>query len=376
MNQIDESSRRFLNTNVALAQAAARWRGVVGFDTEFIRTNTFFAIPGLYQLAGTGFSDLVDPIPIDDWAPFENFLRDESTIVMHSCSEDLELLNSHLGVAPSQLFDTQIAYAFVSPTYSASYATLVDAYFDVTLDKGATRSNWLQRPLSDTQVHYAHLDVAYLVPLYEELSEQLELAGRREWCIEEMQQRCRYLHSDPQQYYVGVSGAWRLDQRALGALRALCSWREAKARTENVPRSKILKDEQLYAVAQLPTLTLDDLRALIPSASCKRYGAQLLEEHAAGSGLLDDLATLAKPFSSPENKLIKALRAVARERAEQLGLAPELLARKREVEAYARLAFDTPRELHNYGNWRAELVGDDFLAIMAKGGARAAQDAP
>ena len=359
-------NRQFLRNNDDLLAHAPSWKGVIAFDTEFIRTNTFYAIPGLYQLAGEGFSHLVDPLGIDRWGPFEDLLRGDQVIVMHSCSEDIELLNSHLALCPAGLFDTQIAYAFVSQTYSASYATLVEEFFDTVLDKGATRSNWLQRPLSESQVHYAHLDVAYLNGLYEQLSEQLALAGRSEWCQEEMAKRCRYKTPDPSQYYATVSGAWRLEQAELGALRALCSWREAKARSEDVPRNKVLGDDQLLALAQLTRINQHDLHAHLPAAICKRYGTQLLDTHSAGQDDREGLQRLPKPFTSTENKRIKQLRACARERAEQLGMAPELLARKREVEAYARLAFDAPTQLHNYADWRAEVVGDDFLAIMAE----------
>ena len=192
MTAVPELDKRFLGDNTELAAAAPLWNGVIAFDTEFIRTNTFFANPGLYQLAGDGFSHLLDPLGIDEWQPFEALLSGPQTIVMHSCSEDLELLNSHLRLNPSQVFDTQVAYAFVSAVYSASYAALVEEFYSVVLDKGATRSNWLRRPLSDSQVHYAHLDVAYLVGLFEQLSEQMALAGRSEWCAEEMAKRCRY----------------------------------------------------------------------------------------------------------------------------------------------------------------------------------------
>jgi len=368
-------NRQFLRSNDDLVAQAPCWKGVIAFDTEFIRTNTFYAIPGLYQLAGNGFSHLIDPLGIDRWGPFEDLLRGDQVIVMHSCSEDIELLNSHLALCPAGLFDTQVAYAFVSQTYSASYATLVEEFFDTALDKGATRSNWLQRPLSDSQVHYAHLDVAYLNGLYEQLSEQLAMAGRTEWCYEEMAKRCRYKNPDPLVYYTTVSGAWRLDQAQLGALRGLCSWREAKARSEDVPRNKVVGDDQLLAFAQLSQISQRDLHAQLPAAICKRYGGELLQTHSAGQDDRAGLQVLPKPFTSTENKLIKQLRVRARERAEQLGMAPELLARKREVEAYARLAFDAPTELHNFADWRAEVVGDDFLAIMADQSLASSSDA-
>ena len=62
---------------------------------------------------------------------------------------------------------------------------------------------------------------------------------------------------------------------------------------------------------------------------------------------------------------VKELRAVARRRAEGLAMAPELLSRKREVEAFVRARRNDPNSLHNYADWRAELVGEDFMRVIA-----------
>ena len=42
------------------------------------------------------------------------------------------------------------------------YARLVEALFDIQLDKQETRSNWLARPLTERQLEYARLDVLFL----------------------------------------------------------------------------------------------------------------------------------------------------------------------------------------------------------------------
>ena len=44
----------------------------------------------------------------------------------------------------------------------------------VELAKGETRSNWLRRPLSSAQLHYAAADVQYLYELYLQLADELE----------------------------------------------------------------------------------------------------------------------------------------------------------------------------------------------------------
>ena len=93
----------WVGSDRALARAAVHWRGIVGLDTEFQRTDTFFPIPGLYQVASPSGIWLVDPLAVDDWTPLVEVLTDGDTVkVLHSCSEDLELLYRHLNVRPQR----------------------------------------------------------------------------------------------------------------------------------------------------------------------------------------------------------------------------------------------------------------------------------
>ncbi len=356
---------QYLETNEQLQAAADSWAGPIAFDTEFIRTRTFFPIPGLYQLATDIYSYLIDPLTVDAWGPLINRLDAKTPVVMHSCSEDLELLNHHVSVQPGALFDTQVAYGFITPNYSASYATLVADYMGFEIDKGATRSNWLKRPLSSDQVRYAHADVAWLLQIRSKMLEQLEELGRLDWCEQEMRRATTYRTLDPMLYYQNIGSAWRLESNQLGALRALCSWREQQARAEDVPRNKVVWDENLIELAKLPTLSEASLADVLPAGLRRRYGDDLLDAHERGSDDLFDLKPIAKPLTNGENRLVKELRAAARSRAEGLGMAPELLSRKREVESLVRARRQDQSRLHNYEDWRAELVGEDFMRIIA-----------
>ena len=176
-----------------LARAVASWPALIGLDTEFLRTNTYFPVPGLYQVAAGDEVCLIDPLAIDDWRPFTQYLSSPGTMqIMHACQEDLELLHHHLGVTPTNIFDTQFANAFISEDFSLSYAALVARLLQVELPKHETRSNWLQRPLSDEQLRYAVEDVVYLVPLYERLRDEMQLRGRDEWFALDMAGAVRF----------------------------------------------------------------------------------------------------------------------------------------------------------------------------------------
>ena len=141
---------------------------------------------------------LIDPLTVEDWQPFIEFLTDpEAVIVMHACQEDLETLNHHLQVQPTSIFDTQFANAFTGVDYSLSYANLVQRSVGVELRKQETRSNWLQRPLTEEQLAYAADDVIYLVPMYRVLQQTMQESGRAGWFAEDMSTRGKYQEPDP-----------------------------------------------------------------------------------------------------------------------------------------------------------------------------------
>jgi len=366
----DKASRpkvTWVDSNDALRVAVTQWPTVIGLDTEFIRTNTFYPKPGLYQIAADDRVYLIDPLVIDDWQPFVDYLQDDSTVkVMHACQEDLELLHHHLGVNPGGLFDTQFANAYLTENFSLSYAGLVQERTGLVIDKHETRSNWLQRPLTQEQVQYAVEDVTCLLDLYEQLTSLLKDTGREQWFWSDMSQRAQYAPSDPQSAYRNVKKAWKLKGRQLGALQALCAWREETARARNVPRSRVVWDEHIYAFACLSELTVRHVREVLPRGIARHYDEALVLQHQLGrAGSVPE--SLPKPLSSAQTKVLKALRQVSLAKASQLGIAPELIARKKDLEHCIRHYASSLGLPEHYTGWRGELLGTAFLEILQEG---------
>ena len=363
----DEPGRCFWVASAAdLAEAAGRWAGVIGIDTEFQRTDTFFPIPGLYQVAAGSGTWLVDPLAVDDWAPFVDVLTNPDTVkVMHACSEDLELFYRHLNVRPHNIFDTQLAAAFVSEDFSTGYASLIEATLGVALPKHHTRSNWLRRPLSDEQLLYAREDVAYLVEVRSVLKSRLEEAGRWHWFIEDMQRSGRYSAREPASYFTGVKKAWKLDGGQLAVLKCLCEWRERRAMSEDVPRNRVVWDEHLLDFAQRPSVDLAEVWRKLPPRVARRYGEELARAHREGLGAPPE-ARLPKPLSQRQGGVLKRLREIGRRRAQELGIAPELLARGRNLEECIRRYRATGCLSETYLGWRNEVLGSEFLAELER----------
>ena len=159
----------------------------VGVDTEFRRTTKDNMRLALLQINDNEEIYLVDTVLIDDPEGHASFLFSESvTKVFHSCKEDIEAIFSWTGEVMVNLFDTQLADAFLNGHYSIGYQGLVEEKLGIIVDKGETRSNWIRRPLRDSQLNYAASDVEFLLELYIDQKESLVKENKLAWLEEEV----------------------------------------------------------------------------------------------------------------------------------------------------------------------------------------------
>lgn len=366
----------YLETRADLAEAARGWLDcvAVALDTEFMRVRTFHAQAALFQVCDGRGCFLVDPLAIDDLQPLGELLAaPHVTKIMHSCSEDLEVCERRLGVLPEPLVDTQIVAAFSGHPLSVGYQKILAAELGVQLHKSETRTDWLQRPLSPAQLHYAAEDVAFLLPLWHELADRIAGSANAGWALAECAAALARFRGRGTADYRAVSGAWRLDRRGLAVLRALHAWREDLARSRDLPRSWLLADAVLLDLAQLQPRREADLAAVaeLPDGTRRRHGGALL---AAVAGALTLAAgdlppPVPAPLDVPQGKRLKRLRAYTVERAEALGVAPEMLARRRDFEELLRwvdgvAGQGAPALLDG---WRQAVIGEELLALAREG---------
>ncbi len=355
---------------VADARVARHTYGsALALDTEFIRTRTYYPIAALYQLASPNEILIVDPLAIERWDAFLEALTDPTLVkIMHSCSEDLEVFARHLDVRPSPIFDTQVAAGFLGRNFSPGYAELVRTCVGVDLAKHQTRSDWLARPLSEDQFIYAVEDVSHLGAIYAHQCATLDRTGRRHWFDQENAERQALNGVSEDRYYLGVRAAWRCDESQLARLRALCAWREGRAKQRDLPRARVVPDDELVALAQLRSLDLKAVRAQLSPGAARRYGADLLALiESVDRAPAVAVAAPPRPLTRGQTKLLKNLKACATEVAEALDIAPELLARRRDLESCIRSYQASTQLPENYLNWRYPLVGERFEAILAAG---------
>ena len=124
-------------------------------DTEFRRTTKDNMRLALLQVNDEEETYLIDAILVDDPGPHASFLFSESvTKIFHSCKEDLEAIFSWTGQEMENIFDTQIANSLLDGDFSIGYQGLVEKEMGIVLNKNETRSNWIRRPLSNSQLKY------------------------------------------------------------------------------------------------------------------------------------------------------------------------------------------------------------------------------
>ena len=160
----------------------------VGVDTEFRRTTKDNMRLALLQINDDEEIYLVDPVLIGNPEGHTSFLFSESvTKIFHSCKEDIEAVHSWTGKVMVNLFDTQLADAFLNGHYSIGYQGLVEEKLGISVDKGETRSNWIRRPLTDSQLNYAASDVEFLIELFTEQKASLIEDNKLTWLKEELE---------------------------------------------------------------------------------------------------------------------------------------------------------------------------------------------
>ena len=169
----------------------------VGVDTEFRRTTKDNMKLALLQVNDGDEIYLIDAIAISDPKDDASFLFSESVIkIFHSCKEDLEAIYAWTNKEMINIFDTQLANAFLESDYSIGYQGLVEKRLGIALDKKETRSNWIRRPLTDAQLKYAALDVEYLIHLYEEQNEELLKSSKLNWHNQDIERLIRNTFSE------------------------------------------------------------------------------------------------------------------------------------------------------------------------------------
>ncbi|MDC3064015.1 ribonuclease D, partial [Alphaproteobacteria bacterium] len=174
----DNSFRKFINFCLD--------ENIISIDTEFVRNKTFYPTLCLLQVGTSKGSYAIDPDKITNILLLKKILRNKNILkIFHSPRQDIEIFFNLFGSLPNNIFDTQIAYSFISNEYQISYEKLVLKILKIKLDKSFQYYDWSLRPISRNMLNYALNDVYYLRKIYFKIEKKLRIKNRFDWAMEE-----------------------------------------------------------------------------------------------------------------------------------------------------------------------------------------------
>lgn len=352
-----------------------RSTGRFAYDSEFIGELTYVPKLCLIQVASAARIALIDPLAELNLDPFWELIADPAIEkIVHAGQQDLEPIVRHLGRAPANIFDTQIAAGFIGLPYPLSLSKLVNETAGVKIGKGLTFTHWDQRPLSAMQLRYAADDVRYLLLAREKIGQQLDALGHTAWAAEECAAQCNpaLFKFDPEQQYLRVRGAGSLSPRNLAILRELTIWRDEASRLADIPPRAFLKDEILIDLARNPVKSVDKLDRVrgLPRPVEAEHGSRIVELTAHALSLPEtDLPETKDNEPTPREKFrTDSIWAVTQCLCAGQSIDVAVVTNRQEInDFYQHLAgsptdADPPRLLNG---WRREAVGQKLHQLIS-----------
>lgn len=253
-----------ITTDAALQEAvdALRLEPAYALDTEFHREKTYYPRCAMVQIAWPGRLVLIDPLAVS-LEPLAAVLTGEGLAVLHAADQDLEVLELSCGAIPNHLYDTQVAAGFLGMA-TPSLASLHERELGLRIPKADRLTDWLRRPLTDSQLEYAASDVAHLLEVQRLLDEKLEARGRRQWALDEcetLRVRTRGAR-DPEQAWRRIKEARSLRGPARSVAQAVAAWREQRAADLDLPVRFVMSDLAIVGIAQRPPKTVKQLKEI------------------------------------------------------------------------------------------------------------------
>jgi len=340
----------------------------IAVDTEFHREKTYFPKVAMVQVAWSDGLVLIDPLEVD-LGPMARLLESDVLVVMHAAGQDLEVFDRACGTVPVNLFDTQLAAGFIGLS-SPSLASLHERELGLRLPKGDRLTDWLARPLTDSQLEYAASDVANLLEIHDRLVARLTTDGRLEWaeqeCVEMLaRERGRRV---PEDAWMRIKEARQLRGRARDVARSVAAWRERRAAEVDQPVRHVVPDLGLVAVAQRAPRTVDELRK-VRGLDGRHFKGAVADGLLAAVAATDDLAPLEVEAPRRDNgndvrAAVTLVSAWVAQLSRDIDLDPTLVGTRSDIEDLVR-GVDGARMTTG---WRHQVVGgpvDDLLSGRA-----------
>ena len=378
-------SQKQLDKLVADLRSAVSAGAPLAFDTEFLSEKRYYAKLCLVQVLaplndekGGVIEGAIDPFGLD-LTVLANMIADPEIVkIVHSGSADLQILWQLFQTQAANVFDTQIAAAFLGYGHQIGYADMVRRFTGAQISKTMQYTDWSARPLSDEQIEYALADVRYLPPIYADLKAQLAERGRLSWAqfeFERAEQKATRPEDDENAFQrLNLS---KLKRKQLAVLRELAAMRQKLARENNKPPSFIVPDLALLQMARQQPDSVAELRGIrgMPGVP-EKIANTLLDAIDDALETDPELWPEARADNRPDARLdsiVALFNVVATARATSEEISRSYLAPREAVAELAQWWLDRSEspnavidasDLEIMAGWRGEILGRDLLKLL------------
>lgn len=369
----------YITTSEALTRAIERLRGekILGVDTEAAGYHRYHDRISLVQISSATENVLIDPIEIQDLSPLsELFSNAEVEKIFHDADFDLRILDRDLSLGVTNLFDTQIAAAFLGEK-SLGLGAIVETYLGISLPKVYQRADWAERPLSEGMREYAATDTAYLPPLREKLLAALERIGRLAWAREEFARRegTRWSGADDAaEAFFRVKGSRDLSPRGLAILREIHEWRDGVGKERDQATFRVLSNQAMIEIGLKAPTSPSELNAItgVSSGMVDRRGRDILAAVKRGLAVPEaDLPRFAPSRRWERDPEVEAraerLRQTRNRVAAELDLDPGFVISRALLDEVAKrspASLEELKEIPDVRNWQVEALGRELVATL------------
>lgn len=192
---------------------------------------------------------LFDPPAIGSFAELNAVIGDEEW-VLHAASQDLACLRE-VGLDPARIFDTELG-ARLAGLPRVGLGTVVESLLGVHLAKEHSAADWSTRPLPQSWLVYAALDVELLVDLRDAVAVLLEEAGKSDIGEQEfgavLGREAKVVTNDAWRRLSGLHTVRGV--RNLAVARELWQARDSFARETDIAPGRLVPDASLVAAAK------------------------------------------------------------------------------------------------------------------------------
>ncbi|MCP5103757.1 MAG: hypothetical protein GY950_10285 [bacterium] len=348
--------------------------GWLAFDTEFIPEKYYKYKLCVISASTSRGNYIIDVLKLKNIAPFIKIIEDPATLkITHAGENDYQLLVNDHDARPRNVFDTQLSYGFLQYDYPVGLQPLLSKVLRIKLDKGALRSDWERRPLSNEQCRYAVQDVVHLHPLMLAIKRRLKNRGKLDWALQENQrlEDSDFYRNDPLDF-MNSAGVNQLSNQERAFLLRMHMWRHLEAEKENRPVTQVLKTGVLNTIVQkisvgdsalLKDRTLPNRFIRENLDTFKRMYHKKVSHHE--KELMDRIPEVST-VSSRAGLLMDILHQLLKYKGLQQGISPKMIISAREMQLMKAEPDYFPAGFKV--GWRTQLLGKDLLKLLENRG--------